>query len=68
MSDGTDADYFYKRAEAALELAQRAVHPGAVKAHYTLAGYYLDRVYGGGQDLGRDPGQDVARPDEGLAA
>ena len=46
----TDEDtcYFERRAEAELELAQRARHPDAVKAHYHLAGFYLDRVYGGG--------------------
>jgi hypothetical protein len=42
-----DRSYFYERAEIELERAQRAAHPGAVKAHYLLAGYYLDRVYGG---------------------
>jgi hypothetical protein len=38
--------YFYERAEAEFERAQRASHPEAVKTHYLLAGYYLDRVYG----------------------
>jgi hypothetical protein len=38
-------DYLLARAEAELELAQRSSHPGAVRAHYLLAGYYLDRVY-----------------------
>jgi hypothetical protein len=42
-----DTDYYYERAEAELEMAQKARQPEAVKAHYTLAGYYLDRVYGG---------------------
>ena len=42
-----DICYFERRAEAELELAQRALHPDAVKAHYHLAGFYLDRVYGG---------------------
>ncbi|RHW17541.1 hypothetical protein D1610_08765 [Sphingomonas gilva] len=42
-----DIRYFERRAEAELELAQRARHPDAVKAHYHLAGFYLDRVYGG---------------------
>lgn len=40
-----DKDYFYKRAENELEMAQRTAVPEAVKAHYTLAGYYLDKVY-----------------------
>lgn len=38
--------YFYDRAEAELELAQSAEHPAAVRAHYLLAGHYLDRFYG----------------------
>ena len=40
-----DKEYFYKRAESELEMAQRAIIPEAVKAHYTLAGHYLDKVY-----------------------
>lgn len=38
--------YFYDRAEAELEAAQNADHPAAVRAHYLLAGHYLDRFYG----------------------
>jgi len=38
--------YFYDRAEAELEAAQNAEHPAAVRAHYLLAGHYLDRFYG----------------------
>ena len=38
-------DYFQRRAEAELELAQTAEHANAVRAHYTLAGYYLDLVH-----------------------
>ena len=41
-----DCTYFMARAEAELELAQRADHPKAVEAHYLLAQSYLDRVYG----------------------
>lgn len=40
-----DKEYFYRRAESELEMAQRTIVPEAVKAHYTLAGYYLDKVY-----------------------
>lgn len=40
-----DKDYFYRRAELELEMAQRTEHPEAVKAHYTIASYYLDKVY-----------------------
>jgi hypothetical protein len=39
-------DYLNRRAEQELDQAQRAVHPAAVKAHYLLAGYYLDQIYG----------------------
>ncbi|WP_375245039.1 hypothetical protein [Sphingomonas parapaucimobilis] len=40
-----DEDYFYQRAETELELAQKATHPAAVRAHYIIANHYLDRVY-----------------------
>jgi hypothetical protein len=43
----SDEEYFYTRAEAELKMAQAARHPNALRAHYTLAGHYLDRVYGG---------------------
>ena len=42
-----DNSYFYERAETELELAQRATHPLAVRAHYIIANHYLDRCYGG---------------------
>lgn len=48
MSTG-DRNYFYKRAEAELKMAQAARDPSAVRAHYTLAGHYLDRAYGGNE-------------------
>lgn len=41
-----DCVYFLRRAEAELELAQRAEHPRAVAAHYRVAEHYLERVYG----------------------
>jgi hypothetical protein len=41
----SDRDYFYHRAEAELEMAQRSAIPSAVQAHYALAGHYLDKVY-----------------------
>lgn len=41
-----DQVYFYERAETELELAQRATHPMAVRAHYIIANHYLDRCYG----------------------
>ena len=41
-----EADYFQRRAEAEIELAQRARHIRAVQAHYELASAYLDRIHG----------------------
>ncbi len=38
-----DESYFYQRAETELEMAQRATHPLAVRAHYIIANHYLDR-------------------------
>jgi hypothetical protein len=40
-----DRHYFIRRAEAELALAQSAAHPAAMRAHYHLAGYYLDKAY-----------------------
>lgn len=40
-----DQDYFQRRAEAEIELAQRARHRRAVQAHYELASAYLDRIH-----------------------
>lgn len=41
--------YLIERAEAEIELAQRAKHPRAVAAHYQLSEAYLDRAYGAGK-------------------
>ena len=41
----SDADYYLHRAEVELAQARAAIHPAAAKAHYHLAGFYLDRVY-----------------------
>ena len=41
-----ERDYFERRAEKELELAHAAPHANAVRAHYTMAGHYLDRVHG----------------------
>lgn len=40
-----ERDYFRQRAEIEIEAAQIAEHPDAVRAHYLLAGYYLDLAY-----------------------
>lgn len=42
----TDSTYYERRAEAELELAQRANHPAAVQARYELAASYLARLCG----------------------
>jgi hypothetical protein len=47
---GFEKDYLEYRAEAELSLAQAAAHPAAVRAHYLLAGFYLDRLYGEGAE------------------
>ncbi len=44
--DREDHDYLESRAEAEIKLAQEAEHPAAVRAHYLLAGLYLDKVHG----------------------
>lgn len=41
-----DVDYYQRRAEAEIELAQRAENVRAVQAHYELASAYLDRIHG----------------------
>ncbi len=46
FDDDPDRAYFYRRAEQELGQAERAENSGAVRAHYVLAGFYLDRVYG----------------------
>jgi hypothetical protein len=52
-----DLDYYKARAEQELERAQGATCPEAVRAHYELAGLYLDRVYGSGADEPAHPGR-----------
>ncbi len=39
-------EYFERRAEAELALAQTAANGEAVQAHYELASAYLDRIHG----------------------
>ena len=41
-----EREYYERRAEAEIELAQRARHEAAVQAHYELASAYLDRIHG----------------------
>ena len=49
-----EVDYLQRRAEAEIELAQRATHSSAVRAHYELANAYLDRIHAEGCE--RQPG------------
>lgn len=44
MRDG-DRAYFSDRAEAEIEAARSATHPTAARAHFLIAGYYLDRAF-----------------------
>ena len=58
--------YLEERAEAELSLAQAAAHPAAVRAHYLLAGHYLDRLYQGGGRTGAENDDNLADvPTEG---
>jgi hypothetical protein len=41
-----EQQYYERRAEAELALAQAAEHGRAVQAHYELASAYLDRIHG----------------------
>ena len=41
-----ELEYYERRAEAEIELAQKADHSAAVRAHYELASAYLDRIHG----------------------
>ena len=51
-----DRAYYLRRAEAELALAHGAVHPAAMRAHYHLAGFYLDKAYGAfGERTARPP-------------
>jgi hypothetical protein len=45
--DIAQKDYYLERAEAELDLANAARHEKAARAHYYLAGFYLDRAYTG---------------------
>ncbi len=39
-------EYYEQRAEAEIALAQQAADSRVVQAHYELANFYLDKVYG----------------------
>jgi hypothetical protein len=40
-----DRAYFQDRAEAEIEAAHSATHEAAARAHFLIAGYYLDRAF-----------------------
>ena len=44
--ESPDRDYLYRRAEEEIERARHSTAARVVKAHYELAGLYLDRIYG----------------------
>ena len=67
MSSVDDKEYYYQRAESELEMAQRTEVPEAVKAHYTLAGYYLDKVYNDGEAASTDSMIGRAQPSSSMA-
>ena len=48
MTDATE--YYERRAEDHVLLAQRALNSQAVQAHYELAAAYLERIYGDDAD------------------
>ena len=41
-----DREYYRRRAEEEISRAQQSDDERSVRAHFLLAGYYLDRVYG----------------------
>ena len=41
-----DGDYYQKRAEQEVELAQRATDPVAVQFHYAMTEHYLEKLHG----------------------
>ena len=47
MMDSAEKHYFLERAEAELDRANAATHESAARAHYYLAGFYLDRAQEG---------------------
>lgn len=58
-----DRLYFERRAEEELDCAQQATDPGAVKAHYELLGFYLNRLYPSHGGSAHEPRTGSARKD-----
>ena len=42
----SDRQYFQRRTEEEVKLAQQATHAAAVAAHYALAEFYLEKAAG----------------------
>jgi hypothetical protein len=65
MKMDDDQHYYLERAEAELMMAQQSAVPEAVKAHYLLAGLYLDRAYDDASvetaALGIEPGEHMSQ-------
>ena len=51
-----DVDYYQRRAEEQIILAQKSRNTQAVQAHYQLASAYLDRIHGEGDVVTADGG------------
>ena len=58
MSDD-ERCYFHDRAEAEIEAARLAGHPDAARAHFVLAGYYLDLAHNPGEPAAPAPAIEV---------
>ena len=59
--------YFRERAEVEIRAAQAAGHPEAARAHYVLAGYYLDLSYNPDRSSPASAIDDQRRPAGGPA-
>jgi hypothetical protein len=62
MTNEEESAYLEARAEAELCLAQSADHPAVVRAHYMLAGFYLDRLYNPDEEIVRATAEQRAAP------
>ena len=59
----SDRQYFQRRAEEEVKLAQQATHVAAVAAHYALAELYLEKA--GGPEDGSHADKDAERSADG---
>ncbi|RYD93184.1 MAG: hypothetical protein EOP61_24070 [Sphingomonadales bacterium] len=63
-----ESEYYLRRAETELAMAQSASHPSAVRVHYHLAGRYLDKAYGEHIEKAPPPEGRMLLNDEGAEA